>query len=52
MAFHFMASLSLILHLLYHPMQGALKRILSPGFFSVDWDTKYNFKFFSNTLVI
>ena len=39
MAFHFMASLSLILHLLYHPMQGALKRILSTVFFSVDWDT-------------
>ena len=41
MAFHFMASLSLILHPLYHPMQGALKRILPPVFYSVDWDTKY-----------
>ena len=42
-AFHFMASLSLILHLLYHQMQGggALKRILPPVFYSVDWDTKY-----------
>ena len=45
MAFHIMASLSLILHLLYHPMQGALKRI-SPVFFSVDWDTKYKFLIF------
>ena len=41
MAFLFMASLSLILHPLYHPMQGALKRILPPVFYSVDWDTKY-----------
>ena len=32
--------------LLYHPMQGALKRILSPVFFSVDWDTKYKFHIF------
>ena len=46
MAFHFMASLSLILHLLYHPMQGALKRILCPVFFSVDWDTKHKFQIF------
>ena len=44
MAYHFMASLSLILHLLYHPMQGALKRI--PVFFSVDLDTKYKFLIF------
>ena len=42
----FMASLSLILHLLYHPMQGALKRILPPVFFSVDWDTIYKFLIF------
>ena len=25
---------------------GALKRILSPVFFSVDWDTKYKFQIF------
>ena len=42
MAFHFMASLSLILHLLYHPMQGALKRILSPVFFSALTETELN----------
>ena len=46
MAFNFMASLSLISHLLYHPMHGALKRILSPVFFSVDWDNKYKFQIF------
>ena len=46
MAFHFMASLSLILHLMYHPMQGALKRILPPALFSGGWDTKYKFLIF------
>ena len=48
MAFHFMASLSLILHLLYHPMQGGggFKKDSTSGFLFSYWDTKYKFLIF------